>query len=61
MGPKGIYKYIFNSEFSSEALEKSTHEMLKLAKKECKKRNNTDKIEPKDLQVARRLTDDCNF
>ena len=44
-----------------KAVECYIIDLLKLAKKECKKRNNTDKIEPKDLQAARRLTDDCNF
>ena len=44
-----------------KAIESYVIELLKLAKKECKKRTNTDKIEPKDIQSARRLIDDCNF
>ena len=35
--------------------------LLKLAKSECKKRTDTDEIEPKDIQAARRLIDECNF
>ena len=34
-------------------------DLLKLAKKECKKRTNTDKIEPKDINNARRIIDEC--
>ena len=44
-----------------KAVECYVIDLLKLAKKECKKRTNTDKIEPKDIQSARRLIDDCNF
>ena len=44
-----------------KAIESYVIELLKLAKKECKKRTNTDKIEPTDIQSARRLIDDCNF
>ena len=44
-----------------KAIESYVIELLKLAKKECKKRTNTDKIEPKDIKSARRLIDDCNF
>lgn len=43
------------------AIECYLIDLLKLAKTECKKRTNTDEIEPKDIQAARRLIDDCNF
>ena len=36
-------------------------DLLKLASKDAKKRTDTDEIEPKDLQTARRLFDGCNF
>ena len=44
-----------------KAVECYVIDLLKLSKKECKKRNNTDKIEPKDLNNARRLIDECHF
>ena len=44
-----------------KAVECYVIDLLKLSKKECKRRNNTDKIEPKDINSARRLIDGCNF
>ncbi len=44
-----------------KAVECYIIDLLKLAKTECKKRNNTDKIEPKDIGSARRIIDECNF
>ena len=44
-----------------KAIECYVIDILKLAKKECKKRINSDKIEPKDLNNARRLIDECYF
>jgi len=44
-----------------KAVECYVIDLLKLSKKECKKRNNTDKIEPKDINAVRRLIDECYF
>lgn len=44
-----------------KAIECYVIDLLKLSKKECKKRNNTDNIEPKDINAVRRLIDECYF
>jgi len=44
-----------------KAVECYVIDLLKLASKEAKKRTDTDEIEPKDLNTARRVFDGCNF
>ena len=48
---RNIY-YIFDSEFCSEALEKSTHEMLKFAKKERIKGSGPSKVNKKEVPLV---------
>ena len=44
-----------------KAVECYVIDLLKIASKEAKKRTDTDEIEPKDLNTARRVFDGCNF
>lgn len=44
-----------------KAVECYVIDLLKLASKDAKKRTDTDEIEPKDLNTARRVFDGCNF